>query len=144
MKRAHGQRRGTRPTIVARSVVALAIAATAGMAGCLPDDQATRTVDTQAVAERLGPALMARLDSANAAFSADDYQTASRLYRSVAADAPDESVGWFGIFMAEQARGNMAAADSALQRAQKAAPGASLLRPDTSANIPDLDGAEGS
>lgn len=99
--------------------------------GCLPEDQATRTADMEEVAERLGPLLMARLDSANEAFSADDFETASRLYRSIADEAPNESVGWFGIFMTEQARGNAEAADSALDRARRAAPGASLLRPDT-------------
>lgn len=137
--RPRGERRHAR-----LALPVLAALAVLGVGACLPDDQATRTVDTEAVAERLGPALMARLDSANAAFSADDYATASRLYRSVAADAPDESVGWFGIFMAEQALGNMAAADSALDRARRAAPGASLLRPDTTSNTPDSDGGDGS
>lgn len=125
-----------------RAVVAAAMVAVVAVTACLPDDQTTSTVDTRAVAERLGPALMARLDSANEAFSADDFETASRLYRSIADDAPGESVGWFGVFMAEQARGNAAAADSALEQARKAAPGASLLRPDTSSNAPDADGSE--
>jgi hypothetical protein len=127
---------------IRRAVIATGIPFVVSVTSCLPDDQTTSTVDTQAVAERLGPGLMARLDSANEAFSADDYETATRLYRSIADEAPDESVGWFGIFMAEQARGNLAAADSALERARKAAPGASLLRPDTSSNPPDGDGSE--
>ena len=126
-----------------RAIAAFAIAAASGMGGCVPEDQTTSTVDMRAVAERLGPALMARLDSANAAFSEDDFAAAGRLYRSVAADAPDESVGWFGVFMAEQALGNMAAADAALDRARRASPGASLLRPDTSSNEPDFEGPEG-
>lgn len=108
--------------------------------GCLPEDQATRTADMREVAERLGPDLMARLDSANEAFGENDFEAASALYRSIAEDAPDESVGWFGVFMAEQALGNAEAADSALEQARRAAPGASLLRPDTTA--PDVDGQE--
>jgi hypothetical protein len=125
-----------------RYLLVIALAAGSGVTGCLPDDQATRTLDLDAVADRLGPALMARLDSANEAFSADDLSTAGRLYRSVADEAPDESVGWFGIFMVEQALGNTAEAEAALQRARRAAPGASLLRPDTSTNQPDPGGSE--
>lgn len=127
---------------LAPALAGLGLLTSLGLAACAPDDQTTSTADMDAVAERLGPALMARVDSANEAFSADDFETASRLYRSIAEDAPDESVGWFGIFMAERALGNAAAADSALERARRAAPGASLLRPDTTSNRPDPDGPE--
>jgi len=73
---------------------------------------------------------MARLDSANQAFRAGSYERAGTIYRSIAADAPNESVGWFGVFMAERAQGHFEAADSALERAREASPGASLIRPE--------------
>ncbi|MDT8368080.1 MAG: hypothetical protein RQ745_02655 [Longimicrobiales bacterium] len=126
-------------TIRAGAIVVLALALTA-VTGCRPDDQATRTADPRAVAERLGPALMARLDSANAAFREGRFEVALQLYRSVATAAPDESVGWFGVYMAEEAVGNQAAADSALERARQRAPGASLIRPDT---VAPEDGGDG-
>jgi hypothetical protein len=37
------------------------------------------------------------------------------------------TAGWFGIYMAEHARGNIAAADSAMQRARMLSPEASLI-----------------
>jgi hypothetical protein len=41
----------------------------------------------------------------------------------------DAAAGWFGIYMVEQALGIAAAADSALERARKRAPGATIIHP---------------
>jgi hypothetical protein len=85
-------------------------------------DQRTHTIagDEELRAARSGwPAGVAALvDSANAAYSAQDYGRASMLYREAAQRAPDLRVVWFGIYIAEHARGNLPAADSALARAQ--------------------------
>jgi len=108
---------------------AMILLAAGWTSGCRPDDQRTRSADPRAVAERLGARLMARLDSANTAFGEGEFDRAAVLYRSLAADAPDESVGWFGLYMAQEKLGKTAAADSALERARELSPGASLLRP---------------
>ena len=69
----------------------------------------------------------ALVDSANAAYTSQDFVQASALYRRAAERGPRLPAVWFGIYMAEHARGNKAAADSAILRAQQLAPGASLI-----------------
>ena len=69
------------------------------------------------------------VDSANAAYAANDFARASELYRRAADRGPRLPAVWFGIYMAEHARGNKAAADSAVLRVQELAPGASLIQP---------------
>ncbi len=100
--------------------------------GCAPEDQRTDTIDTQAAeAARadLPPETVAQLDSGNVAFRARDMDQAVGHYRRVTELAPDLAAGWFGVYMTETMRGNTEAADSAFERAQALAPGASLLRP---------------
>lgn len=109
-------------------MLALAVAGV----GCAPEDQRTDTMDVGTAEElraEIGPETLAQLDSGNVAFRAQDAERAIRHYRSVTELAPDLAAGWFGLFMAETMRGNTEAADSAFQRAQELAPGASLLRP---------------
>jgi Flp pilus assembly protein TadD len=71
---------------------------------------------------------VAQLDSGNAAYRRAAYEPALRHYVRVTELAPDQAVGWFGLYMAHHALGNLEAADSALARAREVAPGASLLR----------------
>jgi hypothetical protein len=75
------------------------------------------------------PELVAQLDSGNAAYKARDWERALRHYRAVTQLDDEMPAGWFGIYMTEMARGNAPAADSALERAQRRAPGASLIHP---------------
>jgi hypothetical protein len=117
-------------------VVALVIALPA--AACRndnpADDQRTdsMTSDEVRAARADWPDGLAELvDSANQAFSAHDFARASELYRRASVRGDDIPAVWFGIYMTEHARGNAAAADSALARVQQLAPGATLLRNDT-------------
>lgn len=59
--------------------------------------------------------LAAVVDSGNAAYRAGDYREARRHFRAAARGAPDVGTAWFGVYMAERALGNQAAADSALR-----------------------------
>lgn len=67
--------------------------------------------------------LSARMDSGNAAYRAGRYDEAADVFRRATDQAPDEAAAWFGLHMAESARGNQAAADSALMRAEALTPG---------------------
>jgi tetratricopeptide (TPR) repeat protein len=115
-------------------MMTVGLVAVAVLAGCRQDadmgDQRTETVTPQTIEQARAnwPAGLAEvIDSANAAYSTGNYDEASRLYRRGTQLAPDVTATWFGIYMAEHARGNIAAADSAMQRAQALAPGASLI-----------------
>lgn len=118
---------------MSRSWLALVAVAAVLSAGCRaeqPDDQRTDSVTSEEIraARADWPAGVAELvDSANNAYSAQDYDQATAQYRRAAERAPDEPAIWFGIYMAEHARGNVAAADAAIARAQQLAPGASLI-----------------
>jgi tetratricopeptide (TPR) repeat protein len=62
----------------------------------------------------------------NAAYRSRDFATALRHYDAAVRLSPDEAATWFGVYMAHQALGHVAAADSALPRAQELAPEAAL------------------
>ncbi|CAN5616547.1 hypothetical protein BH23GEM9_BH23GEM9_33720 [soil metagenome] len=115
-------------------ILAIGMVAAVVVTGCRqddrPDDQLTETVTPQTMEQARAnwPAGLSEvIDSANAAYSEGNYEEASNLYRRGAAISPDVTATWFGIYMAEHARGNIAAADSAMARAQSLAPGASLI-----------------
>lgn len=96
------------------------------------DDQTTESIgeeEMQKARTEPSPGLVAQLDSGNQAYKAKDWERALQHYRAVTRIDQDMPAGWFGIYMVEMARGNAPAADSALQRAQKRAPGASLIHP---------------
>ncbi len=105
-----------------------------GSSGCRQpgEDQKTESIGAADVkqerAER-SPEFIAQLDSGNTAYRAKDYERAMRHYQAVTRIDEKEAAGWFGIYMTELARGNAAAADLALKRAQERAPGASLIHP---------------
>lgn len=98
-----------------------------------PEDQRTDTMDVQEAIqqerESLPVEVVAQLDSGSAAFRADDHQKALAHYTRATEIAPEVAAAWFGIYMAQQALGNAAAAKEALDRAQSVEPGATLLRP---------------
>ncbi len=97
-----------------------------------PDDQRTDTIDRETVEQARAAwpdGVAMRIDSGNAAYRSRDYEAAAALYRRAAELGPDIPAAWFGIYMVEHARGNLAAADSALARARQLAPGASLIAP---------------
>ena len=99
---------------------------------CRPEDQETGTLDVdeaQETREQLPPELLARLDSGNAAYRRDDYQASLEHYTAATEMEEDVAAAWFGVYMAQKALGNDAAADSALEQAQGLAPGATLMHP---------------
>lgn len=96
-----------------------------------PKDQKTGSIagqDATAKRKELPAALRTQLDSGNAAFHARKYDVALKHYRAAIAIKDDEPAPWFGVYMAQNAMGDTVAADSALKKAQKLAPGASILR----------------
>jgi len=105
----------------------------AAAASCRPDDQRTDTMDVQQAIqqerENLPVEVVAHLDSGSAAFRRDDHQAALDHYTKASEIDPNVAAAWFGIYMAQQALGNTAAADEALAKAQSVEPGATLLHP---------------
>jgi tetratricopeptide (TPR) repeat protein len=117
---------------VNRTLVVLALAGAAALGACRDDagDQRTETVTPRTMEQaRAGwpEGLAEAIDNGNSLYSAGDYEAASEQYRRATQLGPDVTAGWFGIYMAEHARGNIAAADSAMERAQQLAPEASLI-----------------
>lgn len=113
-------------------------------AGCRPDDQRTESLDVeeaQQTRQQLPPELVAHLDSGSAAYRRDAFETSREHYRAAAEIDGEVAAAWFGVYMAEKALGNEAAADSALQRAQGLAPGATLIHPGGDTTPPPNDGA---
>lgn len=61
----------------------------------------------------------AHVDSGNVAYRVQDYAGAREHFREAARLGPDVPAAWFGVYMAEHALGNQAAADSALARSKR-------------------------
>lgn len=99
--------------------------------GCRPDDQTNEAVDFEGAQarEQLPPDVVAQLDSGSNAYRVDDFERALVHYTRATELGPDYAAGWFGVYMVQHRLGNRAAADSAFQRAQRVAPGASLIHP---------------
>jgi len=110
----------------------------AASAACRPEDQRTDSVDLQSEQTRaqLAPEVVAELDSGTVAYRDDRFEEALAHYQRVTELAPSVAAGWFGVYMVQHRLGNAAAADSALQRAQGVAPGASLIHPTAADTIP--------
>jgi tetratricopeptide (TPR) repeat protein len=109
------------------------------LAACGAEDQRTDTVTGESfrqAAARMGPEVQAQLDSGNAAIREEDPETALRHYRRAVEIDDGVAAAWFGVYMAELARGNGEAAAEALERARRAAPGASLIEPDSTGVVP--------
>jgi tetratricopeptide (TPR) repeat protein len=110
----------------------IAVLCLAATVSCRPEDQRTDTINVDEALQKradLAPEVVAHLDSGSAAFRADDYQGARDHFVAATEIDSDAAAAWFGVYMAEKALGNEAAAEEALQRAQDVQPGATLLRP---------------
>ena len=108
-----------------RVAVAAAVIAMASGAACGGEDEgAIRFEGEQIEQARRGwaPGLVAVVDSGNAAYRAGDYDEAARIFRGGTERFPHQGAPWFGLYMAEHARGNIAAADSALARSEALTP----------------------
>jgi tetratricopeptide (TPR) repeat protein len=79
---------------------------------------------------RYSAEFVAVVDSANAAYRADDYAGALTLYERAVQMEPEAPVGWFGMYMAHRSLGNEDEAAEALATAREVAPRASLLNED--------------
>ncbi len=113
-----------------RTVRLLCVITGVGLVACRPADQRTDGVDPTKARTRLSPSMAAQLDSGTAAFRAHDFIRARTHYLRVTTEEPEEAAGWFGVYMAEKALGNLESADSALAAVRRVAPGATLLRDD--------------
>ena len=97
---------------------------------CRPDDQRTDSVDPNRAAQERASwpaALLAQVDSGNAAIRADDFEAARRFFVTATELAPEVAAGWFGLYLAEQGLGRATEAADALERAQAIESGASLI-----------------
>lgn len=59
----------------------------------------------------------AALDSGNSAYRAGNYRAALEQFERITEEHPELGSAWFGVYMAQRALGNEAAADSAMRRA---------------------------
>jgi Flp pilus assembly protein TadD len=116
----------------------IALALVLVLLGCRPaGDQRTETLsaeDGRAARSALSPEVAARIDSGNAAYRERRDEAALRHFREAARLDSTLAAAWFGVYMAEQRRGNTDAAEAALQRARRAEPGASLIEPPAAGN----------
>ena len=110
--------------------ITVALLMLAVVAGCRPDDQRTDSVDpTEVRQDRASwPAGAAeRIDAGNAAIRADSFDVAREHFLEATELAPDIAASWFGLYLAEQGRGDEEAAAAALERARGIQSGATLI-----------------
>lgn len=100
--------------------VCLALVACDGEEG--PDELQFQGDAVEAARQGWSAELAALVDSGNAAYRTGHYDEAARHFRRGTVEFPHQGAPWFGLYMAEHALGNMAAADSALGRAQALTP----------------------
>ena len=67
--------------------------------------------------------LAAMVDSGNAAYRAGRLDEAADVFQRATTRYPHIGAPWFGLYMAEHARGNLEEADSALAKAEYLTPG---------------------
>lgn len=118
----------TRHVVTALLVLAAAVS-------CRPDDQRTDTLDPERgmqTREQMPPAAVAQLDSGTAAYRAEDFHAALEHYTRVTEIAPEVGAGWFGVYMAAEALGDVHLAEQALDRAREVVPGATMLHEEES------------
>jgi hypothetical protein len=103
------------------------------LAGCNGGNDAERQpLDRDAMAEaRAGwtPEYGELVDRGNTAYRDGRYDEAADAYYEATALNPDVAAGWFGVHMAELARGNQDEADEALLRAEALTPGLGMGHP---------------
>lgn len=115
------------------AVAVLALTLAAGCGGERSDGRIPLDRGGMDGAEALSPEIQVRLDSANAAYRARDYQRALDAYAEVTRLAPDLAAGWYGLGMTHEALGNPVAADSAMMRVHGLAPEIPLQHPSNAA-----------
>lgn len=109
-----------------RTRAALLLAALAAL-GCgrkePPENASVNVAPPMAQAPRVEIGASAELDSGNVAYRAKDFRAALAHYRTATERQPTLAAAWFGLYMAQSAVGDKAAADSALRRVQALEPG---------------------
>jgi tetratricopeptide (TPR) repeat protein len=105
-----------------RSIALLLTAA--GLAACPADrDRDAVPADTVPAARaQIAPEARVQLDSGNAAYREERFDEALRFYEAAVQLDSAASATWFGIYMAQTALGNTAAASAAIERARSLAP----------------------
>jgi len=113
-----------RALAVTAAILALGCGRGQRSAGEPPADRA-RPAESTAAGEqpRMELGAAAELDSGNVAYRAKDYPTALAHYRRATERAPRLAAAWFGVYMARNALGDRAGADSAMRVVQSIAPG---------------------
>lgn len=106
----------------------------AALAACGGEDEGERVplgeqqpATEQQAAPRLPEEVQVRVDSANTAYAAGEYQVAADVFRAITEEHPDLSVGWFGLYMAETKLGNTEAAAEAMAEVEARSPGLAPL-----------------
>jgi len=106
------------------------------------DEQLARTHATR---DALQPDALTHLDSGNTAFSRGDYASAREHYRAATEVQETHAAPWFGLYMAERALGDSAAAEAALRRSRDLSPAAGATSHPAAGTLPpdhpDVDGA---
>ena len=118
----------------------IASLALVALAACGPADSGSDTDGgrrPQPSRDELPPGLAALLDSGTVAYRAGDDEAARRHYRAAADQAPEVASTWFGVYLAESALGNNAAADSALARFRELGGAADMHHTPHGDSIPD-------
>ncbi len=110
----------------------IALVAVVAMTACGGEEQGQRIELGDQPAQQGGrdswPAeLAAQVDSANAEYSDQDYDAAAQRYQALTEAYPEIGTVWFGLYMAENARGNEEEAQAALQKAEELAPGLGMM-----------------
>lgn len=121
----------------ARATVLFALVLSVG--ACRPDDQRTDSIDLDEARqqrESWAPELTTHIDAGNEAIRADSFDVAREHFVTATTLAPDVAAAWFGLYLAEQGRGDTEAAMEALERAQSIASGASLIHPQGRDSVP--------
>lgn len=124
-----------------RLVISTVGALIVGVAGCVPEDQRTDSVNPEVGRQNRAEwpeDVIVQVDSGNQAIRTEDAEQALGHYLRAVEEAPDNSTAWFGVYMAHNLLGNAAAADSAMARVRDLAPGATLVQP-----VPDSSGSNG-
>ena len=88
---------------------------------CFPEDQRTGSIDQETwaeVSEAYSPEVRDRIDSGNGAYKAGDYSGALEHYQAAIGIDDEVAAAWFGIYMAQHARGNVEEAEQALEDAK--------------------------
>lgn len=101
-------------------VTLLSVLALSGCGGDADQGQRTETLSTeqaQRQREQLAEQVVLALDSGNAAYRREDYETAREHFREAVRVDSTVAAAWFGLYMVERALGNEEAAEAARERA---------------------------